>query len=34
MRPTRSRDKTCLLIIDMINEFQFDGAAAMMPAVG
>jgi nicotinamidase-related amidase len=33
MRPTRSRDKTCLLIIDMINEFQFDGAAEMMPAV-
>jgi hypothetical protein len=34
MRPTRSGDKTCLLIINMINEFQFDGAAAMMPAVG
>lgn len=25
--------KACLLIIDMINEFAFDGAARLMPAV-
>jgi nicotinamidase-related amidase len=33
MRRTRSPHKTCLLIIDMINEFEFDGAARVMPAV-
>jgi nicotinamidase-related amidase len=33
MRPRRSPVKTCLLIIDMINEFQFNGAARVMPAV-
>ena len=30
---TRPRARTCLLIIDMINEFSFDGAARVMPAV-
>jgi isochorismate hydrolase len=30
---TRSRTRTCLLIIDMINEFSFDGADRVMPAV-
>jgi nicotinamidase-related amidase len=33
MRPTRSSHKPCLLIIDMINEFDFDGVARGMPAV-
>ena len=32
MRLTRPSAKTCLLIIDMINEFKFDGAARVMPA--
>lgn len=30
---TRPRTRTCLLIIDMINEFSFDGADRVMPAV-
>ena len=33
MRLRRSSAKTCLLIIDMINEFRFDGAARLMPTV-
>jgi nicotinamidase-related amidase len=33
MRVSRPQGKTCLLIIDMINEFTFDAAARMVPAV-
>jgi nicotinamidase-related amidase len=33
MSPTRSSAKNCLLIIDMINEFKFDGAARLIPAI-
>lgn len=33
MPPTRSSAKTCLLIIDMINEFTFDGAPKLFPAI-
>jgi len=33
MRLLRPQGKTCLLIIDMINEFTFDGAARVVPAV-
>ncbi|HET7909520.1 MAG TPA: isochorismatase family cysteine hydrolase [Nitrospira sp.] len=33
MRLSRSSTKSCLFIIDMINEFDFDGAARAMPAV-
>jgi nicotinamidase-related amidase len=33
MRLTSPRAKACLLVIDMINEFAFDGAARLMPAI-
>jgi nicotinamidase-related amidase len=33
MRPGPPFEKPCLLIIDMINEFEFDGAARLMPAI-
>ena len=33
MAPTRSSAKSCLLIIDMINEFKFEGAGRLLPAV-
>ena len=33
MRLPPSFERPCLLIIDMINEFEFDGAARLMPAI-
>lgn len=33
MPPTRPSSKSGLLIIDMINEFRFDGAAQLFPAI-
>jgi nicotinamidase-related amidase len=33
MRRRSSFGKPCLLVIDMINEFNFDGAARLMPAI-